>query len=103
MQLILCNNSFLGYSSNSILFLPKKKETQNSVVLNDIVLLLPLDVQHGKRSFFFLKKKTDFSCILSLSPNLTKPRHNPYLLYVPCHHNETGWQTMPRPLYPALG
>jgi hypothetical protein len=102
MQLILCNNLFLGYYSNLILFLPKKKETQNSVVLNDVVLL-PLDVQHEKRSFFFYIKKTDFSCILSLSPNLTKPRQNPYLSYVPCHHNETGWQAMPRPLYPTLG
>jgi hypothetical protein len=52
-----CHNPFLGYSSNSF-FSSKKKEkkTQNNVVLNGTVLLLPLDVQQGKRRFSPLQR-----------------------------------------------
>jgi len=51
----VCYNPFLGYSPNSFFSQPqkeKRKKKWNSVVLNDIVLLLPLHTQRqGKKMF----------------------------------------------------
>jgi hypothetical protein len=77
-----CHNPFLGYSPNSFLFL--KKKTQNNVVLNNTVLLFPLDVQQGKKKPFL---KSSFPAhSLSLSP-LTQP--------IPCHHYGRNRRPMP--------